>query len=76
MSELTLWIVALDDDDWKYDEMVETAVWAESAEQAEALVRAEVRDEKYGWMWVKPEWRLHVRPAPSEGVVLVHWHAG
>jgi hypothetical protein len=60
------------------------AVWAETAEQAEATVRSAVRHKagseswrKVDELWIeKPEWRLHVRPAPTEGVALVHWHAG
>lgn len=73
---MALWLVDLDDNDWDYDEFVSAAVWAESAEEAERIVRAEPR---YGGgpPWIeKAEWRLHVRPAPAEGVVLVHWHAG
>lgn len=34
MSNKTLWSVSLDDDDWDYDEMVESCVWAEAACEA------------------------------------------
>lgn len=76
---MKLWLVEIDQNDWDYDNFVEGAVWAETAEQAEAIMRAEYRypDRKYDDLWIeKPEWRLHVKAAPTEGVVLVHWHAG
>lgn len=84
MSKTSLWLVEIDDADWDYDNFVEAAVWARDAAEAERLVRSEprylagdssYRDEDQPWI-EKPEWRLHVRPAPTEGVVLVHWHAG
>lgn len=72
---MKLWLVEIDEADWDYDNFVEAAVWAETAERAEQIVRAERRSERA--MWIEnPEWKLHVRPAPSEGVVLVYWHAG
>jgi hypothetical protein len=75
MSKPSLWLVRLDDADWDYDDFVEAAVWAGTAEDAERIVRAEPRGDYGPWI-EKPEWRLHVRAAPTEGVVLVHWHAG
>ena len=84
MSNLSLWLVEIDDADWDYDRFAEAAVWAESAEQAEQIVRSSVRhragDEpwrKVDELWIeKPEWKLNVTPAPTGGLVLVHWHAG
>lgn len=81
---MNLWMVEIDEADWDYDNFVSAVVWAETAEQAEQIVRAERRypaEAADSWrgdrLWIeKPEWRLHVRPAPIEGVVLVHWHAG
>lgn len=88
MSKATLWRVAIDDSDWDYDRFAEAVVWAESAEQAERIVRAayrypeedraketiaSIRDSK----WIQDQsWRLNVTPAPTEGIALVHWHAG
>lgn len=85
MSKATLWLVEIDEADWDYDNFVEATVWAADAAEAEAIVRAAVRHPaltygtfpKEDQLWIeKPEWRLHVKPAPTEGVVLVHWHAG
>jgi hypothetical protein len=78
MSEL-LWLVEIDEDDWDYDNFEIAAVWAETAERAEQIVRAEKRPNSYDpdTLWIEnPNWRLHVRPAPTQGVALVHWHAG
>lgn len=71
---MKLWIVEIDESDWDYDRFESAAVWAESAEQAEAIVRAAEPAES--WRWVSPAWKLNVKPAPTEGVVLIHWHAG
>lgn len=84
MSNLSLWLVEIDDDDWDYDRFSDAAVWAKSAEEAEQIVRSAVRAKagepewrKKDELWIeKPDWRLNVSPAPTEGVVLVHWHAG
>ncbi len=81
----SLWLVEIDEGDWDYDRFSEAAVWADNAEQAEAIVRAEVRYpattatpwRKTDELWIeKSDWRLKVSPAPTAGVVLVHWHAG
>jgi len=85
MSDLRLWHVEIHEDDWDYDEFVAAVVWAHTAEEAEHLMRQAPRHGKLSGvgddyvdeqLWIKPNWRLSVRPAPLEGVALVHWHAG
>lgn len=78
-----LWHVEIHDDDWDYDEFVAAVVWAESAGDAERIMREEPRKGPLSGVsvepfhpWIKPEWRLTVTPAPTTGVALVHWHAG
>jgi hypothetical protein len=73
-----LWHVRIDDDDWDYDRFEDAVVWAETPEQAEEIMRREVRPEGGRVdLWIEsPQWRLHVQPAKTTGVVLVHWHAG
>lgn len=84
VTDLKMWLVEIHEDDWDYDQFVEAAVWAESAEEAERAVRAEPRTRAFEYgtspkedkLWINPHWRLSVREAPTKGVVLVHWHAG
>lgn len=73
-----LWHITIDDRDWDYDRFTEALVWAKTAKQAEEIMRNEVRGSSpNGQLWIeRPEWRLHVQPAASHGVALVHWHAG
>ena len=86
---MKLYLVEMHEDDQDYDIFEEGAVWANSREEAEAIVRAEVRFDEYRVnqetrgmdhfqeLWItNPEWKLVVKEAPVEGVVLVHWHAG
>ena len=76
MTKASLWLVEIDEADWDYDRFEKAAVWAESAEEAEAIMRAETWAEAER-PWIESEsWRLNVQPAPTEGVALVHWHAG
>ena len=84
MADRTLWLVEINDDDFEYDQFVAATVWAETAEQAESIMRAAVRQGDHSGYyglgpllpWVDPKVRLTVKPAPTEGVALVHWHAG
>lgn len=71
----TLWHVRIDEDDWGYDRFAEAVVWAETPERAEEIIRSAIwHDDK---LWIEnPDWRLHVQPANSDGVALVHWRAG
>ena len=80
----TLWFVEIDEDDGDYDEFVAATVWAPTAEDAERIMREAPRrgdhsghaDDLPTGPWIRPNWRLRVKPAPAEGVALVHWHAG
>lgn len=72
---MKLWLVRIHDDDWDYDRFVSAAVWAETAEDAERIMRAEPWSDREMWIG-SPSWRLTVGPAKTDGVVLVHWHAG
>lgn len=83
MSKPSLWLVEIAEADWDYDRFECAAIWASSAEEAEGIIRAARRypDEDQGWMkdllWIESDaWKIEARPAPTEGVVLVHWHAG
>lgn len=78
-----LWLVEIHEDDWLYDRFVAATVWAETAEDAEAIVRAAPRqgdhsgtyEDKNIRPWIEdPSWRLTVKPASTEGIALVHWH--
>lgn len=79
-----LWLVSIAEGDWDYDRFASAVVWAETAEEAESIVRAEVRVPAgtYEWrtedeLWIEdPAWSLVVAPAPTSGVALIHWHAG
>jgi hypothetical protein len=72
-----LWLVKIHDDDWDYDRFESAVVWADSAEEAERIVRAAPRYEGDEALWIaNPDWRVIVTPAPTEGIALVHWHAG
>lgn len=71
----TLWHVRIDKSDWDYDRFQEALVWAETPERAEEIIRQEIQYDDVLWI-SNPEWRLHVQPAKTEGVALVHWHAG
>lgn len=79
-----LWIVEIDEEDWEYDRFEKAAVWAETGQQALNVVRAALRypDNQEdpvlcGDLWIEDRnWKLNVRPAPDEGLVLFHWHAG
>lgn len=79
----TLWHVEIDEEDWDYDRFVSAVVWAETPEEAEQIVRVAkwpdrgiLPDDPPEPLIERPEWRLHVTPAPTEGVALFHWHAG
>lgn len=80
---LVLWEVVIDEADDDYDRFQRCIVWAHSPEHAEEIVRAADRypdqqaDPIMRGKWIEcPEWKLHVHPAPTSGIVLVHWHAG
>lgn len=78
-----LWLVEIHDDDFAYDRFVAATVWAETAEEAEQLMRAAPRRGDHSGVyqeslvapWIASTWRLTVKPAPTEGVALVHWRA-
>jgi hypothetical protein len=74
----TLWLVKIHEEDWDYDFFDSAVVWADTAEQAEQIIRDAPRyDGEPDSRWIQnPDWRLHVEPANTEGVALVHWHAG
>lgn len=80
----TLWLVTIHEDDWDYDRFVSAVVWAETADEAERIMRSHVHTPKGTWSWQTedklwiedPAWRLSVEPAPAEGVAHLHWHAG
>lgn len=83
-DELVLYLVQIAEDDWDYDRFASCVAWARSPEDAEQIVRMQLRypDDQddpvlAGTLWIEsPDWRLEVRPAPTSGVPLVHWHAG
>ena len=66
-----LWLVEIGDDDFEYDCFVSGVVWAESAEEAEQTIRAEVTGLPQG-----DKTTLVAKPAPTSGLVHQHWHAG
>lgn len=67
----TLWLVEINHDDFEYDGFVSGVVWADSAEEAEQVLRTEVTGLPRG-----DKTRLVVKPAPTSGVVHEHWHPG
>lgn len=74
-----LWVVEIGDDDFEYDCFVSGVVWAETAEEAEALVRKQPRGYKDGDSSTLPhgdKTQLVVKAAPTSGIVHEHWHAG
>lgn len=76
-----LWMVEIHEDDWDYDNFVGAVVWAVGEAEAESIVRAAVRHPAEGtWRevkWIESDaWRLRVTPAPTDGIALIHWHAG
>lgn len=81
---MKLWLVEIHEGDWDYDRFASAVVWAHTPEEAEQIIRGALRypdrqDEPIyaGELWVEsPDWRLNVTPAPTQGVPLVHWHAG
>jgi hypothetical protein len=74
MGAVKLWHVEIHEDDWDYDNFVAAVVWADSAEEAERIVRAERRYPD------RPDWDFAIeRPRPQrewggtfELVPLVH----
>lgn len=85
-APLVAWLVEIAEKDWDYDRFQAAIVVAESAEAAEALIRSLKRypdalpsDPKAHReeLWIEsPAWDLKVSPAPTEGLLLVSWHAG
>ena len=72
-----LWLVEIHPDDFEYDHFVSAVVWAETAEDAELMIRAKYASEDWGFGLPKGvDTRLSVRLAPAAGVVHTHWHAG
>lgn len=73
-----LWLVEIHEDDIDYDRFRSAVVWAETPEEAEALMRADTNN--YTTVkpehWVYPSWRLVVTEAPSVGVAHVHYRYG
>lgn len=80
----TLWHVEITEEDWDYDQFESAVVWATSAEEAERVIRQawwyETNQERMypegKKMIENPDWHLVVTPAPTQGVALMHWHAG
>jgi hypothetical protein len=70
-----LWLVKINHDDFEYDCFVSAVVWAETAKDAEGLIR-ERETSSDGGLPRGDQTRLIVEPAPDAGVVHVHWHAG
>jgi hypothetical protein len=77
----TLWRIDIHPDDWEYDRFEGAVVWADTAEEAEQIMRREVQyaigDPPTERLWIEnPDWRLVVAPAATEGVALAYFHAG
>ena len=70
-----LWLVRIHDDDWDYDRFEAAAVWADTAEEADRIMREAIwHDDK---LWIEnPDWKLTVESAPNDGVALAYFHAG
>lgn len=74
-----LWLVEIGDDEFREDCFVSGAVWANSAKEAEQLIRGAQRKNVNEPGIDLPrgiETKLIAKPAPTEGIVLQHWHAG
>jgi hypothetical protein len=77
----TLWKIEIHEDDWDYDRFEAAVVWADTAEEAEQIMRREVQytygDPPNDRLWIdNPDWKLVVTPAPTEGVAFAYFHAG
>lgn len=75
-----LWLVEIHEDDFEYGCFVGGVVWAETAEEAEQLIREAGQMERnskgklelpHGDMT-----RFVVTLAPVTGIAHTHWHAG
>lgn len=80
---MKLWLVEIHEDDWDYDRFESAVIWAHTPEEAEAYIRAAARypDRQEdpilaAEQWIEGNWRLTVTLAPTDGIALVHWHAG
>jgi len=73
-----LWLVEIHEDDFEYDSFESGIVWAETAEEAEQVIRAEAKDLRSGDMGLPrgEATRLTARPAPESGVVHYCVHPG